>query len=196
MKKLMAIVVTVVLLLAMVVAVPVAAQSDHQGLKGCQVDPNGVTYTVDVGFILDLPFPLVEELGACCIRGDWNSSQSNGFPGGCCKHPWIVPGRPPTSNPPPQPPNLHPGERANPTEVPQVAGVGLQHPGRLGRARLLVTGTGTVILICWWGQVTVKSGSTRAYLSRQRWYFWRRELAWGCGENAALNSHFLPSFSF
>ena len=62
MKKLMAIAAAVVLLLAMVVAVPVAAQSDHQELKGCQVDPNGVTYTVDVGTILRLPFPLVEEL--------------------------------------------------------------------------------------------------------------------------------------
>ncbi len=133
MKKLMAIAVTVVLLLAMVVAVPVAAQSDHQGLKGCQVDPNGVTYLVDVGFITGMAPEgvLVEWLGACCVRGDYTSPTDNGFPGGCCKHPWVVPGPPPTSNPEfwhgtplwllgiPQT-NPHPGDRGDPSDVPQV----------------------------------------------------------------------------
>lgn len=96
------------------------ASAEHQSLKGCQPDPNSGSYTVDVGTILGLD-PLVEDLAACCIRGHYESPTDNGFPGGCCKHPWLEPGPPSTENPSPFPPlNAHPGERTDPREPPQV----------------------------------------------------------------------------
>jgi len=124
MKKLGILLAAVALLVAF--STPVMAQSDHKDLKGCQVDPKGITYTVNVGAILGLPFPLVEELGACCIRGYWESPEANGFPGGCCKHPWLEPGPAPTNNgdytfEPFIPEwNPHPGQRENSSDVPQV----------------------------------------------------------------------------
>lgn len=129
MKKLWIISLVLSILLASFAA-PVLAQSVHKDLNGCQVDPNGTTYTVDVGTIFGLPFPLVEELGACCIRGYYEDPVTNGFPGGCCKHPWLVPGPPPTENQFPYstligPYNPHPGDRDNPTDPPQV-GYGCQ----------------------------------------------------------------------
>jgi hypothetical protein len=124
MKKIIISLLAVALLLV-TFSLPAVAQSDHKNLNGCQVDPNGTTYTVNVGAILGLPFLLVEELGACCIRGYWESPEANGFPGGCCKHPWLEPGPPPTENPFPESllvgeENQHPGQRENPSDVPQV----------------------------------------------------------------------------
>ncbi len=112
-------------LLLVAAAVPAMARSDHQGLNGCQIDPSSAGYVVDVGFILGgmPPGILVEELGACCVRGHYASAAENGFPGGCCKHPWLAPGPPPTSNdgaPFPMPANLHPGDRDDPRDPPQV----------------------------------------------------------------------------
>ena len=104
------------------------ALADHKGNTGCQVDPHSSPYSVDGGTILGMGFPMLEDLGACCIRGHYEDPINNGFPGGCCKHPWLVPGPPPTSNDgaplppgvPPMGPNDHPGDRTDPHEPPQV----------------------------------------------------------------------------
>ena len=125
MKKLGILLAAVVLLA--VISAPVMAQSGHKDLNGCQAGPNNPTHTVDVGYMLGFSPSgiLVEALGACCVRGDYTSPIDNGFPGGCCKHPWLEPGSPPTSNPPAFVPplptfNPHPGNRDNPTDPPQV----------------------------------------------------------------------------
>jgi hypothetical protein len=122
-KKIFILLLAVVALLAF--AVPAVAQPGHKDLNGCQAGPNEPTFTVDVGVMLGLAPPgvIVEELGACCVRGYYVNETENGFPGGCCKHPWLEPGAPPTSNPPipgvPQT-NQHPGNRTEPTDPPQV----------------------------------------------------------------------------
>jgi len=136
-KKLISLLVVPLLLVGF--SAPVMAQTGHEGLNGCQVDPNGVTYLVDVGYITGMtpgPGIFVEWLGACCVRGDYTSPTENGFPGGCCKHPWLEPGPPPTGNPEfwngiplwalgiPET-NQHPGDRDNPLDPPQV-GYGCQ----------------------------------------------------------------------
>jgi hypothetical protein len=118
-KKLFIPLVAVALLLA--VAVPAMAQSGHKDLNGCQAGPNQPTYTVDIGVMLGIAPPgvIVEDLGACCVRGDYTSPTDNGFPGGCCKHPWVQPGSPPTLNPDGTF-NSHPGNRTDPHDIPQV----------------------------------------------------------------------------
>lgn len=125
MKKVFILLLAVVALLAF--AVPAVAQSGHKDLNGCQAGPNEPTYEVDVGVMLGIapPGEVVEYLGACCVRGDYTSPTENGFPGGCCKHPWLEPGAPPTENPFPYSLSLgeynsHPGDRDDPSDPPQV----------------------------------------------------------------------------
>ena len=77
MKKLLVALPLVLLILVLGSAGSVMGANSHSELKGCQAE--GETYNIAVGPPGGIDF------GPCCIRGHYESSTDNGFPGGCCK---------------------------------------------------------------------------------------------------------------
>jgi hypothetical protein len=77
-KKLLIALPLAILIIVLASAGSVMADNSHRDLKGCQAE--GETYNIAVGPPGGIDF------GPCCIRGHYESSTENGFPGGCCKN--------------------------------------------------------------------------------------------------------------